>query len=189
MPPYPGCGDYCCSEHRDARARVCVCVCVCVCTCVCVHAHARASELSPFNRARLVTLWTIVLRVPLSMGFSRQDYWSGFSCPPSGDLPDPEMERASPVLQALSLPLSPRKPRDECIFANWFFLFSSVVYPGVELLAHVWPYFLLFKESILSSTEAAPPHVPTAVQEAPPSPRPGRHLLLHIITCYFTSLG
>lgn len=51
----------------------------------------------------------------------------------------------------------------------------------MELLAHVWPYFSLLEESILSSIEAAPPHVPTAVQEAPFSPHPRRHLLLHII--------
>ena len=171
-------------------ARVCARVRACVCVRVCVCVHARARTLSPFSRARLVTLWTVVLRVPLSMGFSRQDYWSGFSRPPSGDLPDPEMERASPVLQALSLPLSPQGSPGMCVYLfKLVFLFSSVVYPGVELLAHMWPYFLLFKESILSSTEAAPPHIPTAVQEAPLSPHPGWRLLLHIITCYFTSLG
>lgn len=49
------------------------------------------------------------------------------------------------------------------------------------MLAHMWPYFLILRESILSSTEAAPPYVPTAVQEAPVSPHPRRHLLLHII--------
>ena len=116
-----------------ACVRVCACVCVCMCVCarvrVCVCVHARACMLSPFSRARLVTLWTIVLRAPLSMGFSRQDYWSGFSCPPSGDLPDPEMERASPVLQALSLPLSPQGSPGMCVylFKLVFFVFLGCV--------------------------------------------------------------
>ena len=34
------------------------------------------------------TLWTVAHQAPLSMGFSRQEYWSGLSCPPPGDLPD-----------------------------------------------------------------------------------------------------
>ena len=39
--------------------------------------------------ARLfVTLWTVALQAPLSMGFSRQKYWSGLPFPPPGDLPD-----------------------------------------------------------------------------------------------------
>ena len=45
-------------------------------------------------------------QAPLSMGFSRQEYWSGLLCPPPGDLPDPGIEPTSPVWQADSLPLS-----------------------------------------------------------------------------------
>ena len=40
---------------------------------------------------------------PLSMGFSRQEYWSGLPFPSPGDLPDPEIEPGSPALQADSL--------------------------------------------------------------------------------------
>ena len=44
--------------------------------------------LSCFSRVRLcVTLWTVVGQAPLSMGFSRQEYWSGLRCPSPGDLP------------------------------------------------------------------------------------------------------
>ena len=49
-------------------------------------------------------------KVPLSMGFSRQEYWSGLPFPPPGDLPDPGIEPVSPVspeLQADSLPTEP----------------------------------------------------------------------------------
>ena len=45
-----------------------------------------------------VTPWTEAHQVPLSMGFSRQEYWSGFPCPPPGDLPDPGIEPAFPAL-------------------------------------------------------------------------------------------
>ena len=39
-------------------------------------------------------LWTVACRAPLSMGFSRQDYWSGLPFPPLGDLPDPGIKLA-----------------------------------------------------------------------------------------------
>ena len=47
------------------------------------------------------TSWTAVHQVPLSMGFSRQEYWSGSSFPTPGDLPDPGMEPVSLVSPAL----------------------------------------------------------------------------------------
>ena len=50
-----------------------------------------------------VTPWTVAHESPLSMGFSRQEYWSGLPCPPPGDLPDPGIEPRSPALQADSL--------------------------------------------------------------------------------------
>ena len=56
-----------------------------------------------------VTLWTVACHAPLSMGFSRQEYFSGLPCPPPGDLSDPGIKLASPVAPALqvdSLPLS-----------------------------------------------------------------------------------
>ena len=63
--------------------------------------------LNHFSCVRLfVTLWTVTLQAPLAMGFSRQEQWSGLSCPPPGDLPDSGIELASltsPALQAGSL--------------------------------------------------------------------------------------
>ena len=74
--------------------------------------------LSCFSCVRLFAiLWAIAHQAPLSMEFSRQEYWT-VCChdPPLGDLPDPEIEPASPVflsLQAGSLPAEPRgKPDD-----------------------------------------------------------------------------
>ena len=55
-----------------------------------------------------MTPWTVAHQVPLSMGFSRQEYWSGLPCHPPGDLPDPGIKSTSlmsPALQTDSLPL------------------------------------------------------------------------------------
>ena len=57
----------------------------------------------------LATPWTVNCQAPLSMGFSRQEYWSGLPFPSPEDLPDPGIEPVSPValaLEANSLPLS-----------------------------------------------------------------------------------
>ena len=50
--------------------------------------------------------WIVAHQTPLSMRFSRQEYWSGLPFPPPGDLPDPGIEPASPTLQAGSLSMS-----------------------------------------------------------------------------------
>ena len=49
-----------------------------------------------------VTQWTIAHPAPLSLEFSRQEYWSGLPCPPPGNLPNPGMEPRSPVSPALA---------------------------------------------------------------------------------------
>ena len=59
---------------EDAGHLQCVCVCVCVC--------AGAQLLSHVQL--FVTLWTVACQAPLSMGFSRQEYWSGLPFPPPG---------------------------------------------------------------------------------------------------------
>ena len=54
----------------------------------------------------LVTPWTVDQQAPLSMGFPRQEYWSGLPLPSPGDLPDPGIEPVSSALHAHSLLLS-----------------------------------------------------------------------------------
>ena len=72
--------------------------CVRVCACVC------ARMLRLFRRVRLfATLWTVAPQAPLSMGFSRQEYWRGFPCPPPGDLPDSGIEPVSPLAPAFQV--------------------------------------------------------------------------------------
>ena len=51
--------------------------------------------------------WTVVHQAPLSMEFSRQEYWSGLSFPSPGDVPNPGIKPASPTLQVDSLPTEP----------------------------------------------------------------------------------
>ena len=51
----------------------------------------------------LVTLWTVACQASLSIGFSRQEYWSGLPFPAPGDLPHPRIEPRSPALQTDSL--------------------------------------------------------------------------------------
>ena len=55
-----------------------------------MHAFSVASVVSDS-----VTLWTVACQAPLTMGFSRQEYWSGLPCPLPGDLPDPGIKPAS----------------------------------------------------------------------------------------------
>ena len=67
------------------------------------------------NRVRLLTtLGTIAHQSPLSMGFPRQEYWSGLPFPPPRDLPNPEIKPMFPAPPALadefSMTLPPGKP-------------------------------------------------------------------------------
>ena len=54
----------------------------------------------------LVTTWPVAHQVPLSMGFPRQEYWSGLPFPSLGDLPNPGFEPTSPAWQVDSLSLN-----------------------------------------------------------------------------------
>ena len=71
-----------------------------------------------------MTLWTVARRAPLSMGFPRQEYWSGLPFPSPGYLSNPGIELASPALQADSLPSEPpgkvsRNHRDRPAVLEW----------------------------------------------------------------------
>ena len=70
--------------------------------------------------ARLcLTPWTVARQAPLSMEFSRQEYWSRLPCPPPGDLPNLGIEPKSPALQADSLPAElPGKPGYALLYLN-----------------------------------------------------------------------
>ena len=64
----------------------------------------KQGEVKSLSRVRLfATPWTVAYQAPTSMGFSRQEYWSGLPFPSPGDLPDAGIEPGSPALQADSL--------------------------------------------------------------------------------------
>ena len=82
------------SEIRTVLEVLCLSLWGCVCM------------LSHFTHVQLfATLGTVACQAPLSMEFSRQEYWSGLPCPPPGDLPDPGIEPES--LLSPALPLEP----------------------------------------------------------------------------------
>ena len=97
-----------------------------------------------------VTLWTVAFQAPLSMGFSRQEYWSGLPCPLPEALLSPGIKPAShvsPALQADSLPLSHRgSPYIEvtspkCVRLAWVIIegtyenFSCLIFANIFLNA------------------------------------------------------
>ena len=65
-------------------------------------------KVKSLTRVRLfATPWTVAYQAPLSMRFSRQEYWSGLPFPSPGDLPDPGIEPRSPALQGDALTSEP----------------------------------------------------------------------------------
>ena len=100
-----------------------------------------------------VTLWIVTHQFSLSMGFPRQEYWSGLPFPPPGDLPDLRIKPASPAQQTDSLPLSHQersmffpgifqKHRLSCLFP-----LGSHMIPTTQLSAQqglgrqdIWPW-------------------------------------------------
>ena len=66
-------------------------------------------KVKSLSRVRLfATPWTVAYQAPPSMGFSRQECWSGLPFPSPGDLPDPGIEPRSPALHADALPPKPK---------------------------------------------------------------------------------
>ena len=100
-----------------------------------------------------VTPWTVTYQAPLSMGFSRQEHWSGLLFPSPGDLPDLGLKPSSPALHADTLPSEPPgkesydKPRQHIekqrhCSANKCPYSQSYGFPS----DHVWLWELAHKE-------------------------------------------
>ena len=65
-------------------------------------------KVKSLSRVQLfATQWSVAYEAPQSMGFSRQEYWSGLPFPSPGDLPDPGIKPRSPTLQGDALPSEP----------------------------------------------------------------------------------
>ena len=102
--------------------------------------------MKSLSRVRLfVTPWTVAYQAPLSMGFSRQEYWSGLPFPSPGDLPDPGIEPGSPVLQADVLPSEPIINHQKCCWIT-----EPVPTPhGPPILLSFMSWFLLLNATSL----------------------------------------
>ena len=76
--------------------------------CKAIISKERKKKVKSLSRVLLfATLWTVAYQASPSMGFSRQEYWSGLPFPSPGDLPDPGMEPGSPELEADTLTSEP----------------------------------------------------------------------------------
>ena len=71
--------------------------------------------------------WTVAYRVPLPIGFSRQEYWSRLLFPSPGDLPDPRIEPGSPALQADTSPSEPPGKLINLIKCLFLLIFSNIL--------------------------------------------------------------
>ena len=86
---------------------------------------------------------TLARQAPLSMGFSKQDYWSVLPFPSPGDLPDPGIEPQSPALQADSLPSElPGKPN--CNVCN-----CQIIYYTIEIYITLYVNYSSIKKEKL----------------------------------------
>ena len=97
------------------------------------------SPVQPF-----VSLWTVAHQAPLSMGFSWQEYWSGFPCPPPGDLPNPGIEPESLTSLALAGGFFTTN-------ATWEALLISLKQKGKKISSlKLAPVFLTFKKALIT---------------------------------------
>ena len=71
---------------------------------ICIYIYGGGGGLVTKLCPTLAIPWTVACQAPLSMGFSRQEYWSGLPFPSPGDLPDPGIKPRCPALQADDLP-------------------------------------------------------------------------------------
>ena len=90
------------------------------------------------------TPWTVAYQASLSMGFSRQEYWSGLPFPSPGDLPDPGIEPESPVLRADALP---SEPPGKHYYLTHYYPPNTIF--GMGLLLYFYPtvHFVLMESS------------------------------------------
>ena len=130
------------------------------------------------SRVRLFAApWTIAYQDPLSMGFSRQEYWSGLPFPSPGDLPNPGIEPRSPALQADASPSKPllqlSKPLIQFSIVGWSYVPSLLFTWGQTMVEVVKIMATSFKRShaciaTLSDPSCAAGHCwPTPLPETP----------------------
>ena len=113
--------------------------------------------------------WTVAHQAPMSMGFSKQEYWSGLPFPPPGDLPDPGIKPAVPALQADSLLLespgkSPESHDSAKHFAFIYLLISSSEHPLEVSVTIVIPILQMGKLNLKEVTQFPRSHMQRVVR-------------------------
>ena len=110
-------------------------------------------KVKSLSHVRLfVTPWAVAYQAPLSMGFSRQEYWSGLPFPSPGDLPNPGIEPGFPTLEADALTSEPPGNQNK-----WLFFIRSIgtqtislssqeaIWKGkIQKSSQTWPYHHCF---------------------------------------------
>ena len=100
--------------------------------------------LSCFSHVWLCVIpWTVACQAPLSMGFSRQEYWSGLPFPPPGDLPNPGIESTSLVSPALASGFFISS-------ATWEVHFRSLITLILLLKLFCWFLYLMMRSILLT---------------------------------------
>ena len=125
---------------------------------LCLHAQLPSCVLL------FVTPWTVAFQAPQTMGFSRQEYWSGLLCPPPGDLPDPGIQPAFPA--------SPALWSDSLLLSHWGSPWLIRWSSDFRSLT-VWISSVQFSRSVVS--DSSQPHESQHARPPCPSPTPGVH--------------
>ena len=101
--------------------------------------HKVKIKVKSLSRVRLfVTPWTVAHQAPPSMGFSRQEYWSGLPFPSPEDLPDPGIEPRSPALEADALTSEPPGKFLSLSHCHFGLLFPILTNPKGQGLKSIW---------------------------------------------------
>ena len=111
--------------------------------------------LSHFSRIGLsVTPWTVACQAPLSMGFSRHEYWRGLSFPSPGDLPDPGIKPASPISPVLAGRFFTTSATREAHLYSSFWLLVPLRYIVIIITLEFWfsNFCLIKSQGILGSS-------------------------------------
>ena len=80
---------------------------------------SEVSEVAQSLVSNSATPWSVAYQAPLTVGFSRQEYWNGLPFPSPGDLPNPGIEPGSPTLQADGLPSELPGKLQVNLASNW----------------------------------------------------------------------
>ena len=100
--------------------------------------HKVKVKVKSLNRVQLfATPWTVAYQASPSMGFSRQEYWSGLPFPSPGDPPDPGIKPRSPTLEADALTSEPTGKPNKIKYPIKSFLNTKTFRVGVELINNV----------------------------------------------------